>query len=159
MTATATKTTVTPTWTTTQIQETTVRVMMSHYMAMGKVAEKFGPEAHVEFQRALNHLKAEYLKTQGVKTPVELVKHMAEMETNVFGSTVTWWGDETKASLHYDNCACWNAMQKSGCVTPETEKQMGQGFANSIRLLGEEFGFKGELEFGDKTATMHFTRK
>lgn len=156
---TAVKTTTKTTWTTEQIQETSTKILMSHYAAMQKLFDKYGPEAATEFQREINRLKATAYKAAGVKTPVELVKHMAEVETNTFGSTVTYWGDETKASMTYDNCACWNTMQKSGCVTPEMEKKMGEGFTQSVRFLGEEFGFKGELEMGEKTATIHFTRK
>ena len=156
---TAERTTVKPTWTTEQIQASSTRVMLNQYLAMSKVFEKFGPEAATEFQTALSHLKAEHFRSVGVKTPADLVRAMAEFETNVFGSIITWWGDETKASMTYESCACWNAMQKSGCVTPETEQKMGEGFAASVHMLATEFGFKGELEMGEKSATIHFARK
>lgn len=162
MTTTATKPTLmTTTWTTTKIQEEAVRVMATQFVTAMGLLHKVGGEAAVqEMKTAMQQHKAEYFKGLGIKTPLELVKAMAEFDTNVFGSKVEFWGDEHTASLKYVSCGFWNAMEKHNLVKEECKTEMSKGFGACMQALGTQFGFTTEAEMCtvEKSATVTFKK-
>lgn len=158
MTTTLSKTQVEAKWTISQIQEHATRAMVANCMAANMVLEKLGPQAVEEYQQATLNNRIEYFKTLNVKTPLELIKAMAEWETNVFGSKIVISGDDTKASLEYIECGCWNAMQKCGKLTPAIEEKMGKNFQKSVEMIAKAFGFKGELKLDGQTAIITFNK-
>lgn len=159
MSTTATKKiTVEPKWNQTQVHEATVAAMANNWLAAYSVLGKFGEQAIKEFEEASRTRKIEYYKRQGVKTPIDLVKVIAEFEANVFGSKIEIEGDDKNATLTYNSCAMWNAMKKYGHFTPEQEEKMGHCFGSYIEHLAKEFGFKGNVEFKGDVAVMHFSK-
>lgn len=155
---TTTKTRVEQTWALAKVQEEAARVFARNCFTAMTVLEKVGPEAVKQYQEAMLKNKVEFFKAQGVKTPLELVKAMAEFETNVFGSKVVVVGDEKSASLEYETCACMNAMKSEGLIKPEMMEKMGKNFAQQTELLGKEFGFKGEMKMVGEKAEVCFSK-
>jgi len=119
---------------------------------------KHGEELTKEFQTAMLHNKVEHFKKLEVKTPIELVKAMAEFEANVFGSKIEIWGDEKSAHMQYNACGMWNAMKKFGKMEPKQEEMMGTQFATCMTNLAKEFGFKGETKMEGEIALVSFTK-
>ncbi len=145
-------------WDVKKVRETIAEVFALRQMATMNVLAKYGESAIKEFNKQINANKAEWYKNLGVKTPIDLIKAMAEFEANIFGSKIKIEGDEKKASLTYEACAIWNAMQKHGKFTPNQQKEQGEMFEQCIKGLGSEFGFKAELKFEEPCATITFSK-
>jgi len=153
------KTTIKPVWTIAQLQENVARAFAQNMLASMQVVGKIGGEKAVEeLQAAMRANKIEHLKGLGVKTPIELVKAMAEFEANVFGSVVEIWGDEKSAHMTYQSCGMWNAIQKYGKMTEEQMEKMGSGFQNCMSLTAKEFGLNAEVKMDKEICTINFTK-
>jgi len=157
-TATLNKQTVEAKWNTVKLQEEFSRVIATNMMTTMGVLCKHGEELTKEFQTAMLHNKVEHFKKLEVKTPIELVKAMAEFEANVFGSKIEIWGDEKSAHMQYNACGMWNAMKKFGKMEPKQEEMMGTQFATCMTNLAKEFGFKGETKMEGEVALVSFTK-
>ncbi|MBS1994286.1 MAG: hypothetical protein JSS86_10915 [Cyanobacteria bacterium SZAS LIN-2] len=158
-TSTLEKTTIKPVWTVAQIQENVARAFAQNMLAAMHVVGKHGGEKAVEeLQSTMRANKIEHLKGLGVKTPIELVKALAEFEANVFGSIVEVWGDEKSAHMTYQACGMWNAIQKYGKMTPEQMEKMGAGFQNCMSLTAKEFGLNAEVKMDKEICTINFTK-
>jgi hypothetical protein len=158
MTTTAVKTPVEAKWNTAKIQEEAARVMASNFLAIHQVLGKLGEQAVTEFETVARKYKVDHLKSLGVKTPIELVKALGEFDTNVYGSKVEVTGNETSASITYNACGMWNAVQKVGKLTPEQEERMGKGFESCMQNLAKEMGMKASLNFQGESCTTTFTK-
>lgn len=158
---TATKTPINQTWSVAKIQEKAVEAMSSKMMTTFAVVEKLGPQAMQAFHKAMTEEKVTHLKKEGAKTPIDAVRLLAEFEVNVFGSKITVWGDEKQASMEYEYCACWNAMQKA-CpnMDEKAKEQMGKCWAESLNEMAKGLGFsKGEVTFPtEQRAVVTFTK-
>ena len=163
---TAAKTKIQPTWTTEKIREEAVNGMTGTWGVTMKVISELGPEAQKKMQHAMIEHKVAVYKKLNVKSPIELVRAMAEFEVNVFGSKINVWGDEKQASMEYEYCACYNAMQKntSGCCSTDKKEQeaMAQCFSDKMQGIAKGFGWsKGEVKFPAKEnepAVVTFTK-
>lgn len=159
MTTTQVKTTpVQTTWTINQVQEGAAMAVANLCVSAKAILSK--NEALLnEYETLVRTNKVNYYKSLNVKTPMDLVKAMSTFEANVFGSKIEITGDDHAASLNYESCAMWNAMEKmSGKMTPEQEEKAGHQFATCVQNLGKEFGFKGEVKFGEPCCTVTFTK-
>lgn len=145
-------------WPANKIQEETAKVIARHFMAANAVLAKFGPEAVQEYDKHLLAGKVENYKHLGVKTPLDLIKAMAEFESNIFGSKIEIWGDDNKAHMTYNACGMWDAIQKVQKLTPEMEEKMGNHFETCLKNLAKEFGFKGEVKFEEPCATVTISK-
>ena len=162
MTVTIEKTPVVTTWTPAKIQEQTALAFARQTLATMTVLRKLGPEAMKEFQHASVVSKADFYKTEGVKTPIQLVKAMAEFETSALGSKIKVWGDDKQASMEYEVCACFNAMQKSA-KEPMNMEDMGKCYTTSMEAFANEFGFTAQVVMGknpgEPSSTLTFIKK
>jgi hypothetical protein len=162
MTTTLQKTEVKTTWPVTKIQEEVAGAMMRNMLLTFKVVEKAGPQVLKDWFHAFTTMKVDYYKAHGVKNPLDLVKAMSEFETNVFGSQMSFWGDDKVAHVEYTACGMWNAMEKMGLPKEQVEA-MGKNCAENTNALAQAFGFTGEIKIGEKPGeaccTMTFTRK
>jgi len=156
MTLTATK--VTTKWETKRTQEKAAEMFATIYGSANEAIAKHAPKAKEEFETLVRQHRVEYLKKVGVKTPLELVKALAEVEHNVFGSEIEIAGDDNKASMKYLNCAMWNATQKLFKFTPEQEKEMGESCQHSQKLLAKEFGFNVEIKMDKDNFEVIYTK-
>lgn len=146
------------TWTTKELQETVSKVLVNNYMINTKMFEKLTPELRNEWYDMIAESKANHYMSLNVKTPLELVKAMAEFESNVFGSKIIISGDDHKATMEYEECGCWNMMQKSTCFTPEMGEKLGNCFKTMTEHLSKKFSFQHELVMDEKGAKITFIK-
>jgi hypothetical protein len=156
MTTTATK--VNTKWNLEKTQQTTARLISSMYVSAFQTLAKYGEKAHEEFDTVLRQHKIDHYKQMGVKTPLDLVKAIAETDHNVFGSDIEISGDDKKATLKYNSCGMWEAMQKLHKFTPEQEEKMGAQCASSWTHIAKEFGFNYEPKHEKDTYAMTFSK-
>jgi hypothetical protein len=159
MTTATTKERVQSNWPVSKVQQETARVMSNNCFNAMTILEKAGPEFVKQYNEAILKSKVDFYRTLGVKTPLELVKAMAEFETNVFGSKIVFWGDDKTASLEYEECACMEQMKKNPNFKPEAMEKMGKFFAENTEKLAKEFGFKGEMKMTGPAAQLTFTKE
>ena len=152
------KTVVEATWTIHQVQTEAARTIGTQFATIMSILPQYGEKAVEDFRNAMQVKKLEHLKTLGVKTPFDLVKATAEFETNVFGSKIEIWGDEKEAGMTYLTCGMWEAMSKACTMTKEQEEKMGQNWGTCVSTMAAKLGFKANLEFGEKTATVTYTK-
>jgi len=156
---TLTKTTITPTWSTSKIQEETARAIASNCLAAHQATSKAGEQVLNDYQTIARKFKVAHLKSLGVTNALELAKALAEMEVNLFGSKIDVSGDEKAATLTYNQCAMWEAIKKLNPMTPEQEQQMGAGFQNCMQSLAQELGLNATVKFeNDNTCAISFAR-
>ena len=157
-TATLSKTTIKPTWTVEKLQENFARAYAMQTLAAMQVVGKHGEKALEELQATMRANKVEHFKSLGVKTPIELVTAMAELETNLFGSVVEVWGDEKTAHMTYTACGMWKAMENSGKLAPEMKEKMYSGTQNCMSLTAKEFGLNAEVVMDKEICTINFSK-
>ncbi len=149
MTTTATKTLVNASWTKERVQQETAETFAQHMATTMNVLCKLGHEVVEQHSKASTEAKVAHYKKLGVKTPIELVTAMAEYETNVMGSKIKVWGDDKQASMEYEVCACYNAMNKIGAINEKNSAEMGKGWETCMNATAKAFGFsKAEIKFG-----------
>lgn len=144
-----------PTWTPEKLHEMYSHITANNMMAAMGVLGKYGEEAMNEYKVATRKPMIEYYNKLGVKTPIEILRAKAELESNIFGSIAEVWGDEKEAHLTYLKCGMWEAMKKcggAGCA--ETESKMKEGFENCVREFAKEFGLTGEVKLENEKATI-----
>lgn len=146
------------TWTTEQLQKAAATAMVNMYMVNTKMFEKLTPELRTEWVDTISEVKANHYKTLNVKTPIELVKAMAEFETNVYGSKIIIDGDDNKASMEYATCGCYELMKKSPCFSKELDEKLGKEFQVIIDSLAKKFNFKSEMAITGETSKVTFTK-
>ncbi len=143
-----------PTWKTEQLHEMFSTITASNMMAAMGVLGKH-EEILKEFKVATRKPMVEYYKKLGVKTPIEILKAKAELETNIFGSQTEIWGDDKEAHLTYIKCGMWDAMQKACATTcSETKAKMMEGFENCVSEFANEFGLHGSVKLEGEKATI-----
>jgi hypothetical protein len=155
---TTTKTTIKATWPITKVQAEAARAAATQCASAHAALTKAGGQALTEYKAAIRKLKVAHLKEQGVSTPLELATAMAEFEANVFGSQIEVSGDEKSATLTYNACAMWEAMQKVTKMTPAEQEEAGKGFQTCLQELAHEFGLKADMQMTEKTCAVTFTK-
>jgi hypothetical protein len=106
-----------------------------------------GKEIEALEKHAAQH-KAEMLKGCGVTSPLELVRHIAEFETNMFGATASIEGDDSRATLFNEKPTVWLEAKKLAKLSKEQEELMGQHYKQWMLNLAEAFGYKAQVELG-----------
>ncbi len=158
-TATVQKQRIEPTWDKAKIQEEATALIARTWMNAFNVICRFDHKAAEEFERLNNEARIKNLTERGVKTPVDLVKAIAEFDANVFGSEIEIEGNDREAKIIFNQCGMWNAMQKAGTMTTEQEEKMGTHFQSCMSNVAKPFGFTAEACFGDKKgATVTFRK-
>ena len=143
-------------WTTVKMQEEFARVMAQNAMTTMGVVCKHGEVITNELHTAMLHDKVAHFKTLNIKTPMDLIKAMAESDVNMFGSKVEVWGDEKAAHMQKDTCGMWNAMKKVG-MAPKQEEQMGTWMKDCMHNVAKEFGFKAETKMEGDACVVSIT--
>ncbi len=153
MTTTLQKTEIKPTWKPEQMHEMYSRMMANHMSSAMQVLCKQGEGAVKEFQEISRKPMYAYFHKLGVKTPIEILKAKAELETNMFGSKIEVWGDEKEAHLLYNSCGMWNAMKENG-MPKEQEEKMCASMQECVSSFAQEFGCKGETKIEGEKMTI-----
>lgn len=146
-------------WDTKKMQEVNTRIFASMYLSSFETLAKHGDKALEEFNTMMRNFKIEGYKALGVKTPMDLVRAIAETEYNLFGSQIEISGDEKRATLKYNTCGMWEACQKLHKLTAAQEEMMGKQCQSSHEKLAEAFGFTFECDMSNDTYAMTFSKK
>lgn len=145
-------------WETKKTQEENARIVAAIYLSAFETLSKYGEKAHEEFEASIRKFKIDNYKAHGVKTPLDLVRAIAETEFNVFGSQIEISGDEKKATLKYNSCGMWEATQKLHKFTAEQEEKMGKTCQASYTKIAEAFGLKFESDMSNDSYQMTFSK-
>jgi len=159
--STSTQNQIRPTWDVKKLQEAATK-MVAHKIAsrLHFIDSRPGNEIE-EMERSSAQLKARMLKECGVKTPLDLVKHMAEFEVNVFNAEASVSGDENTAVLNNEKPTVWLEAKKMVQMSKEQETKMHHHYKQWNEDLAEAFGFKAQVEIspdGNKSK-ITFSRK
>jgi hypothetical protein len=147
-----------PTWDIKQIREKAACIAVTDLSTALVEMAKHGPEAVKHYQEAwTTNCKIEGARKHNVKTPMDLVKYLAEFEVNVFGSEIEMWGDEKIASYTYISCGCFNVCQAHGIMKPEMSEMFENFFKTSTEYMAKELGFKVEVKRETKESFPIFT--
>jgi tRNA nucleotidyltransferase/poly(A) polymerase len=103
--------------------------------------------------------KAEMMKGCGVKTPLELVRHIAEYETNMHGATVSIEGDDSVATLFNEKPTVWLEAKKLVKMNKEQEEKMHHHYKTWMHDLANAFGFKVKVELCPDSSKITFSLK
>jgi hypothetical protein len=155
------KTKIQPVWDVNKVRESAALVAVTNVTTALTEIAKNGPEAIKRYAEAwTTNGKINSLKKANVKNPLELVKHLAEFESNVFGSVLEIWGDENSATYSYISCGCFDACQANGIMKPENGEVIESFFKHSHEFLEKEFGYKVEVkrETKDSFPVITFTK-
>jgi hypothetical protein len=155
------KTKVQPTWDVKKIQESAALIAASNVSTAIAEIAPHGSEAIKKYAEAwTTNGKLVGIKKAGIKNPLELVKYLAEFESNVFGSVVEIWGDETSASYTYISCGCLDACQANGIMKPENGEWIETFFKHSHEFVAKQLGFKVDVKRESKASfpVINFTK-
>ncbi|HEY9773706.1 MAG TPA: hypothetical protein V6C81_07835 [Planktothrix sp.] len=157
---TTTPTKVTTKWDSKKIAETTSHLVAGTWLAAFEVLSKLDKKAVEEFHKLTTQHKLSFYKNLNIKTPMELVRAIAEHDHNLFGSEIEISGDENKATLKYNTCGVWQASEKLGAknFSPEQQKLMGDQCAQSWNTIAKEFGFNFEPKMTQDSYEMTFSK-
>ncbi len=136
-----------PTWTLTKVQEETASALTGHMLITSRVLQNADPKTLRLIRKEWADLRIEYFRSLGVKTPLDLVRAWTEYDTNMFGSSMRFWGDEKQAHVEYDYCGCWSALDKLN-TTGQEQELMIDGWSELSGLIAGAFGFVGEEKLG-----------
>jgi len=155
-----TTTKVTTKWDHAKTTETASRIVASSWLAAWEVISKLDQKVQDEYHRLTRQHKLDYYKSLNIKTPLDLVRAIAETEHNIFGSEIEISGDEKKANLKYNSCGVWNASQKlsTGKFSPEEEQKMGEQCQATWGQIAKEFGFNFEPKMTKDSYEMTFSK-
>ncbi len=111
--------------------------------------EKHNGEETEEMEKASAQLNAEKLIKSGVKTPLELVKYLAEYEVNMFGSQASFSGDDESAVLINEKSNVWLQTKHANHFSEKSVSAMMEHYISWMKHLGHKFGFKVEVEIAE----------
>ncbi|MDZ4835632.1 MAG: hypothetical protein SGJ27_17795 [Candidatus Melainabacteria bacterium] len=103
--------------------------------------------------------KAEVMKKAGVKSPLDLVRHIAEYEANMFGAKTSIEGDDSKATLFNEKPTVWLEAKKIAKMTDKQEEKMQHHYKEWMEHLAASFEFKTHTELSTDSWKITFSRK
>jgi len=140
------KQTVKADWPIQKIQEEITKTIASKIVSRLTMLEEDQEAAVEQHEKISAEQVAEGFKKCGVKTPLDLVKHMAEHEANLFGAQVEYAGDDKSATLFNLKPTMWLEAKKMAKMTSEQEQMMHEQYENWQENLAEALGFTAEVE-------------
>lgn len=138
--------TIRPSWPVEKIQEVNTKMKASHVVARIKLMDDAGEEAIEKMRTKTAAAVAEMFKEHGVKTPLDLVKHLAEKEANLFGAEVAIAGDEKEATLINKKPVVWLAVQEMKALSKEQEEKATKLWREWLSDLGRDLGMKVDVQ-------------
>lgn len=144
-------------WDLPRLQEELCKGAAHQYVATVALLRKHAPQAIREFNAIFIANKG-YFKQLEVSTPLELVEALAEIEANAFGSRMLVAGDEMCASITYEYCAEWVAVEELSNINWDERTVVAEHFVYAMQDLGAEFGFVAHVTFEGGSPTVTFSR-
>jgi len=148
-------------WDIKEMQEAATK-MVSHKIASRiNFLEKHPGKEIEEMEKASAHLNAEKMKKCGVKTPLDLAKHLAEYEVNMFGAEASVSGDDDHAVLTNEKSPVWLETKKSNNLSKDQQTTMQTHYSNWMEDLAQGLGFKAHVDIAKdgNTSQITFSRK
>lgn len=146
-----------PTWDLKRVQEAAVTHAAYTIISRLHCIEKHAGKETDERENASAHLKSELMKKRGVKTPMDLVKHIAEFEVNMFGADANIHGDDQNATLVTEKSPVWQEAKKLGNLTKEQETIMQTHYRQWMESLAQAFGFRAQVEVSQDSNSSKIT--
>jgi hypothetical protein len=147
-----------PSWSVQQIQDHLVKMIVEKIQTNIQLKEQgvIGDIDKLEKESAIQ--KAERFKKAGVKSPLELVKRLAELAVNMTGSKVSIAGTDTEATLLNEEPKVWLEAKK--VLNEDEQKRMLTSFQSWMVDLGDAFGFKTNIDLANdgKTSKITFSK-
>ncbi|CAN5574653.1 hypothetical protein BH11CYA1_BH11CYA1_20870 [soil metagenome] len=103
--------------------------------------------------------KAEEFKKCGINSPLELVRHIAEFETNMHGATTSIEGDETCATLFNEKPTVWLEAKKLANMSEKQEEKMHHHYKKWMHDLADAFEYKVKVELTSDSSKITFSLK
>jgi hypothetical protein len=145
------------TWDLQRLQEELCKGAAHQYVHTIAMLRRCSPDAIREFNAVFIANKT-YFKHLGVATPGQLVRALAEIETNAFGGTMLVAGDDERASITYVYCAEWAAIEELSNMTWDERVSLAEHFVHAMQELAGYFGFSAEVSFDSGVPTATFSR-
>ena len=124
--------------------------------------EHMGPEGWDRYTTALAKGHAKSLRIEGVNSPLTLVQHLENFESNVYNATVTITGNENKVTVKRSGGSVHQSYQQickepsMGCKI-ETFTELGINPLDCTKKLSTEFGFKCTGTFNMQNGVLEYT--
>ena len=136
--------------------------MVSHKIASRIHFLKKHPAKEIEDMEKLSaHVNADMLLSNGVKTPMDLAKYLAEYEVNMFGSEASVSGDDQCAVLINEKSTVWLETLRANDFSKKEIEAMQEHYSAWMKHLGHGMGFKAHIEITEdgNGSTITFTQK
>jgi hypothetical protein len=150
-------------WDLNKVQESaTMMVAMqiaSHLDFLESNHEKSHGKEIEEMDKIAAHRKAQMMKKCGVTNPLELVRHLAEFETNMFGAEVSIEGDDSRATLSNEKPTVWLEAKKLANMNKEQEEKMHHHYKKWMHDLANAFGYKVQVQLTSDSSRITFSLK
>jgi predicted RNA-binding protein Jag len=135
-----------PQWTLGQVRHEAARMAAGTIVARMKMMEKVSPAQIKRFVKVSAKEKAKFFKSCGVKSPLDLVKFMAEHEVNMFGAKARIAGDENQALLINEKPTVWLEAKRLAAMNEKQEKAMTRQYETWMKELGSALGFSTRVQ-------------
>lgn len=150
------------TWNTDRVRKEAGRLIFDYKMAIW-LALQDQPEILEKLQEVLYGEFVKQLQAEGIKTPIDLVRYLAELTANLFGGTVSIIGDTSEASLAFDDIPGWDQIkEKFEFDSSEEKEKLMIVYRNSLdrfcEMLGLRFTAEVEANFDCPIAKLTFRR-
>jgi hypothetical protein len=148
-------------WDVKRMQEEATKMVSHKIAARIRFLKKHSGKEIDEMEKVSAHVYADSLKDRGVKTPMDLVKYLAEYEVNMFGAGASIGGDDQCAVLINQKSAVWLATLQANDFSEEQIETMQDHFSGWMKHLGHGLGFKAHIEILDdgNGSKITFTQK
>lgn len=144
-------------WDLPRLQEELCKGAAHQYVATIALLTKYAPQAIPEFNAIFIANKG-YFKQVEVSTPLELVQALAQIEANAFGSRMLVGGNEMCASITYEYCAEWVAVEELININWDERAVVAEHFVYAMEDLAAEFGFFAHVTFEGGAPTVTFSQ-
>lgn len=151
------------TWDLARIRKEAGRLITDYKMAIWLVLQN-EPEILEKLQAILYGQFVDQLKADGVKTPMDLVRYLAELTVNLVGGTASISGDDNEASIAFDHIPGWDQTKdKLELDSSEQKEKLMLVFRDSLdrfcALLDLNFTAEVEGDFECPVAKLTFRCK
>lgn len=139
------RTKIEPTWPAEKIRRETNSLIGSYKIAVWQTL-KDKPEELEKIQDFFFAERLEDMLASGVETPLDLVNYLGELTANLSGANISVSGNETEASISYDDVPDWDTMKSKLDLNNETKEQFLLLMKDSLQRFCEPLGFDCSVE-------------
>lgn len=149
-----------PSWDIDKVRKEAAKLILEYKMAMS-VADREDRHVIEKMQNVFYSDITKEIKHKQINTPIALVRYLAELAVNLGGSSVSIAGDDTEASIQYDELPGLEKIKdRLDLNSPESRKYMTELYRSSLNRFSFLLGFKAdvELDFDKPLARLTFRK-